>query len=299
MLPHRRRPVLLALTALAPLTLLACADPSPDPPPVAEAEGVRNAAGSLHVMERPFERGERIERIVSLVPSATEVIVALGAGDRLVGRTDFDTASALAALPSVGGGLGPSIEVLLSLEPDLVIRFGGDTDLATPGRLDDLDIPHLAVIPERVQDVRDMIGDLGALLGRAEAADSIVSHIDRELARVMATAAGLPPVRTAFLLGGSPPWAAGPDTYVGELIALAGGDNVFGDLGRPWSGVSPESLLARRVDVVLMLEGARLDPRLAQRLTVRHVALVVQLPGPRVHEAALAIARALHPEAFR
>lgn len=257
------------------------------------ADSLRDASGLLHAVGAPPRR------IVSLVPSATETLLALGAGDLLVGRTDYDTLAALAGLPSVGGGLGPSLETLLALEPDLVIRFHGETDLETPRRLADLGIEHFAVAPETIAQVRTMISDLGLLVGRPDAADSLLAVVDSGLRDVEERIAGLPVVRAAFVLGGTPPWAAGAGSFVGELLELAGGENAFSDLRRPWAGVSPEALLARGLDVVIMLDGADLDPRLEERLVVRHVDPVVRLPGPRLHDSALEIARALHPEAFR
>lgn len=241
---------------------------------------------------------ERPERIVSLVPSATETLIALGRGDRLVARTDFDTASALAGLPSVGGGLHPSREVLLSLDPDLVVRFAGPTDPETASRLDDAGIPHLAVRPERIADVRDMIALLGTVTGAEEAADSILADQTRTLDRIEARIGDAQPVEVAFLVGSSPPWAAGGASFLGDLVERGGGRNVFGDLGRPYAAVSPETIRQRAPDVILVVRGTDVDARLREASRVAEVPAVVQLPGPRLHEAALAIARALHPERF-
>ncbi|HZD06403.1 MAG TPA: helical backbone metal receptor [Longimicrobiales bacterium] len=239
------------------------------------------------------------ERIVSLVPSATRVLLDLGAGDRLVGRTEHDTLAALAALPSVGGGLHPTLEVLLSLEPDLVIRFAGPSDRETPRRLDEVGVTHVAIAPESVADTRRMILMLGRVVDRAGPAEALVAAIDSALADVRTRVAGLEPVRTAWVVGGEPPWVSGPGTYIDELISLAGGENVFRDLGRLWGGVSLEALVARRPDLVLTSEGSRLDPRIGRVLRVRRVSPVVSLPGPDLPRAAREIARALHPGAFR
>lgn len=238
-------------------------------------------------------------RIVSLVPAATQVIRALGAADRLVARTEYDTAADLRHLPSVGGGLGPSIELLVAAEPDLVIRFAAGSDPGTPRALDRAEIPHMAVRPERVVEVRDMITLLGRLTGRTEKADSILDRQQRILDRIRERVQGLPPRAFAFTLGGSPPWVAGPGTYVGELLELAGGRNVFADAGRPWVAVEPETFRDRDPEVVLVPEGGDLDPRLVPEGQVRRVAAEVQLPGPHLDRAALQLARALRPELFR
>jgi len=239
--------------------------------------------------------GDVPERIVSLVPSATAVLLALGAGESLVGRTDFDTARALAHLPSIGVGLQPDLERLLELRPDLVIRFAGPSDETTGERLDRLGVRHVAVRPDRVEDVRGVIRRLGDLTGRRHAADSLLSSLDAALAEVRAAVSGRPPVRTAYLLGGTPPWVAGPGTYIDELIGLAGGVNVFGDLDRLYAPVSPEELVARPVDVLLTARGAKVDRALVRGTPLRELGPGVELPGPALGDAAREVARALHP----
>lgn len=233
-------------------------------------------------------------RVVSLVPSATETILALGAGDALVARTDFDTASALQRLPSVGGGLHPSREALLSLRPDLVVTFEAASDPETPAFLDRIGVAHLSVRPESVAEVREMIRALGDALGRRASADSLDRALGAELQRVRDRVAGHPPVRAAYLLGGTPPWVAGPGSLPADLIRLAGGVNVFDDVGRRYAPVDPETLVGRDIDVLLAGPGTRLDPRLREGLLVRRVSPAVELPGPRLAEAARSVAEALH-----
>jgi iron complex transport system substrate-binding protein len=234
------------------------------------------------------------DRIVSLVPSATRTLMELGAVGRLAGRTRYDTLASLAEVPSVGGGLHPSMERLLSLQPDVVIRFAGDADADTPRRLDELGIPHLAVRPETVADVREMIGTLGSLVDREAAAQGLVQHIDSTLQAIRREARDREPVPTAFVAGGDPPWVAGSGTYVGELIRIAGGRNVFDHLPRPWGSVSPEALVESAPLVLLVARGVSLDPRIIRETRVRELPRSIQLPGPGLPEAARAVARALH-----
>lgn len=267
------------------------ASPGPSNEGAASVRVVDHAGSTVVLDELPA-------RIVSLVPSATETILALGAGDRLVARTDFDTAAAVADLPSVGGGLHPSREVLLSLEPDLVVRFAGPTDPETTSRLDDAGIPHVAVRPERIDDVRDMIALLGTVTGAVEAADSILLEQTRALDRIAARLGNAPRPAVAFLVGSSPPWAAGGASFLGDLVERAGGRNVFSDLGRAYASVSPEAIRQRDPDVILVVRGTEVDPRLRAASRVAEVPSVVQRPGPRLHEAVLALGRVLHPERF-
>jgi iron complex transport system substrate-binding protein len=234
-----------------------------------------------------------VRRVVSLVPSATLTLDAIGARDVLVARTDFDTASWAASLPSVGGGLEPSIETIVALRPDLVIRFGGPQDARTPARLDELGIPHMSIRPDDIEDVFSTIRLLGRVTGRDGAADSLVTRLRRELDAVRQRAEGLPPVRTAYVLGGDPPWVAGPGTYVDEIIRLAGGVNVFSDLGSLYAAVSPEEMVARDIDVVLLQKGSTFDRRLVDGAHIVEVGGALELPGPAVVEAAREVAHAL------
>ena len=250
-----------------------------------------DAAGTRHT----FQAAPR--RIVSLVPSATEALLEMGVANHLAGRTDYDRMPELSGLPSVGGGLQPNLEILVSLDLDLVIRFAGDSDLATAERLTDLGTPHFAVQPDGIDDVLTIIGDLGRIMGESEAADLVLREIRDTLDDVARRVAELPEPRVVYLLGGDPPWVAGPGTYIDELMAVAGGNNVFDDLGPLYAPVSMEALLARELDLILLPEGLAPPPLLAH---VRSAALPasVEIPGPGLGRAARDIARLIHPGAF-
>ena len=248
-----------------------------------------DAAGKTHDLK------QAPTRIVSLVPSASAVLIALAEQDRIVGRTEYDTAQVLTQVPSVGGGLEPNLEVLLSLQPDMVVRFEGPTDRRTPEQLDRAGIPHFSVRPDGIADARHIIVELGDMIGRRRGADSLVTAIDDALATVQAQAAAFPPVRVAFVMGGTPPMVAGPGTFIHELIRLAGGVNVFADLTQLYASVSPEELINRDADVFLVMRGTQLDPRLTRGVRIAEVGDGVQIPGPNLGDAAFEVARALHP----
>ena len=237
-------------------------------------------------------------RIVSLIPSASLTLEALGAGNLLVGRTDYDTTASLAHLPSVGAGLHPSLESLVFLEPDLVIRFAGATDSSTPARLDGMGIPHIGIRPDGIADVRMIIRMLGQVTGRDESADSILADLDEGLADIRRRIEGRPPVRVAYVLGGTPPWVVGAETYIGELLELAGGTNVFEDLGALYGPVSLEEFLVREIDLVLTPEGGEITLPTSE-LILRRVSPDLEIPGPHLARSARELAAILHPEAFR
>lgn len=232
-------------------------------------------------------------RVLSLVPSATLTLGALGAQGLVVARTDHDTASWAQDLPSVGGGLQPNLEAVVAARPDLVIRFAGPQDTRTPAALDQLGIPHLAIRPDRIADVLETIRLLGRATGRDAAADSLARRLRAGLDSVRVSAEGRPPMRVAYVLGGDPPWVAGPGTYIQELLELAGGENAFGDLGSLYASVSVEEFLARRIDLVVTPDAGRLDARVAALSRVVEVGDALELPGPGVVEAARSLAAIL------
>lgn len=253
---------------------------------------IEDASGSSLTFQKPPTR------IVSLVPSATLTLQALGAQSFLVGRTEYDAGSALAHLPSVGGGLEPSLEALVALEPDLVIRFAGESDPSTPKRLDDMGVRHLAVRLDRVADVRALLRELGAVTDLQDRAAELVAEMDAALGEIRRRVQGRPRVRVAYVLGGNPPWVAGPGTFIDELLNTAGGENSFSDLEALYGPVSPEEFLVREIDLLLAPEGGEvLLP--STGIPLVRVSPALELPGPDLAQAAWRLAEILHPEAFR
>jgi iron complex transport system substrate-binding protein len=246
----------------------------------------------------PTSFSEPPGRVVSLVPSATQALRALGVQDRLVGRTEHDTEAELAHLPSVGGGLEPNLEALVLLEPDLVIGFDGESDLTTPERLDDLGIPFHSVRLDRIEDVKILFRELGELFGLQARAEALVAEMEMELADVVHRVSGSPTLKVAYVLGGNPPWVAGPGTFIHELLILAGGENIFADLSVLYGPVSLEEFLVRDMDLILAPEGAEVAlPSNSPRLV--RVPPSYELPGPNLAQTALGLAQIIHPEAFR
>jgi ABC-type Fe3+-hydroxamate transport system substrate-binding protein len=274
----------------------ACSAPGNEAPRVeGRSEAIRIVDGTgvevlLHAPAR---------RIVSLVPSATQTLHAMGRGDVLIGRTDYDTQVWASHLASVGGGLEPNLEAIVALRPDLVVRFAGEQDTRTPARLAELGIPQLAVRPDRIDDIYATATLLGLAIGGVAAADSFASAIRSGLAEASASVRGLPRLRVVYVLGGTPPWVAGAGTYIDEVISLMGGDNVFADLDLLYASVSPEQLRARPVDVVLLSEPGTFDPALTPDARVELVGTALEIPGPGVVDAAYLVAERMHGRKLR
>ena len=227
------------------------------------------------------------------------MLLALEEGGGLAGRTDFDTIAAIRDLPSVGDGLRPDLEQLLMLEPDLVIRFEGQQDAVTGPALDARGIAHLGVRTDRITDVREILLQLGRVMRREPMAHALVDELDRKLAEVRGKVAGRPAVRAAYLLGGDPPWVAGAGTYLGDLLEIAGAENVFADMDRLYGPISLEALLIRNPDVLVVAKGTPVDEQLRAHTPVQEVSASIESPGIGLGDSARELAEALHPEAFR
>jgi iron complex transport system substrate-binding protein len=246
------------------------------------------------------------------VPSLTEIVLALGAVDQLVARTDYDTDPSVIVLPSVGGGLDPNLEALVGLGVDLVLMPGVRDTPALVDRLASLGIEGMVLETETVDDLYGAIAEIGARLARPTRADSLSAAIRTGLDEVRARVAGRPPVAVMYVVWGDPPMTAGPRTFVDEVIRIAGGRNVFDDAAIQWPTVGFEAIVDRAPEVIIWPQGevSEVDrEQIAQRPGWRDVSAVqagrivfvdadlFNRPGPGVVEAARELARRLHPDA--
>lgn len=192
------------------------------------------------------------QRVVSLVPSMTDAIVALNAADRLVGRTRYDTAPEIVDLPSVGGGLDPSLEALIALEPDLVIGWESAEYRGLRARLEAGGIAFHATSIEDTTDVFRSLDELGVLLDLPDRAAILAAGVRESLAAVSAAGLRHPKPTVFYALLGDPPRTAGRRTFVGQLIEVAGGAPAFGEFHDGWPEVSLEAVLAAQPDIVVV-----------------------------------------------
>jgi iron complex transport system substrate-binding protein len=170
-------------------------------------------------------------RIVSLLPSFTQIVVALGAGDRLVGRTQFcPTAGVSPAAVVVGAALDANFEKILSLKPDLVLVKQSMTEQRR--KLEALGLPILDLPTDKIADAFIAVEEIAQRLGLAANGRALTDRLRQELQRVHQAAAGRPPVRALLVIGHAPGelreiYAAAPGTFLDELLALAGGVDVL------------------------------------------------------------------------
>jgi iron complex transport system substrate-binding protein len=248
------------------------------------------------------------QRVISLIPSVTDIIIALGQQHRLVARTDYDLDPALGALPSVGGTIDPSIERITVLAPDLVVVWRSLLVPPATAAVRRLGIPTLALGTETIAELWDTIDSLGAHLGCRASADSLRRAIADTLAAVRSRPRHAAPVSVVYVVGLQPPIAAGPGTFIDDLIGVAGGRNVLADAPTSWPTVAMETLVQRNPDLVIWpVDPAervrpstlRAMPPWATLPAVRagRVLLVdrdlFDRPGPRLGRAARALAASL------
>lgn len=260
------------------------------------------------------------QRIISLIPAVTEMLFALGAGDRVVAVGSFDKYPPdIQKLPRVGALLDPDLERVLSLRPDLVTVYGTQTDFRA--QLERARIPIFVYSHAGLPDVMQTILSLGERIGAREAARALAGGIQTQLRELEARVAGRPRPRTLIVFGRESLslrgiYASGGYGFIHDMVVAAGGDNVFADMKQEAVQATSELIIARRPDVILEL---RADPLSAER-HVKELAAWKQLssvpavrsgrvhivadartvvPGPRVAEGAELIVRILHPEAFK
>jgi len=252
-------------------------------------------------------------RIVSLVPGVTEMLFAIGAADRLVGRTDFcDYPPAARAKPSVGGMVAPSLELLVSLKPDLVIVTSSGNSDDTRMQLERLRLPVYLVDPHGLSDVFRTMERLGDLTDRRARAGALVAGLEGRVRAVATRVAARPRPRVLYVVWPEPLIVPGRGAAVTELIALAGGDSVTAEGPEGYPRYSVEAAVAGAPDVIVLARhGAGVAPyarekweRFAGLPAIRAGRLhavdgdLFHRFGPRVVDALEILARLLHPGAF-
>jgi ABC-type Fe3+-hydroxamate transport system substrate-binding protein len=282
------------LASLVMLAAVACA-----PPERASGAGVDDFGDSIRV-------GPPARRIVSLIPATTEIFFAVGAGDRLVGRTHWDRWPDSAALvPDLGDGIRPNVEAVLAARPDLVVLYASDDNRAAAARLREAGVRTLALRVDSIAEFRRVTRLLGRLVGDSTRGESVVDSVDATLARVRAATRGRERPTVFLRSWKTPLLTIGGGSFLTELLDIAGARNTYAEEPTPSPQVTLEDVMRRDPDVVLASPEARADiladPSWRGLRAVREgrvLALDQELmarPGVRLGEAAVALARLLHP----
>jgi iron complex transport system substrate-binding protein len=292
--------------------------PTNTPAPTATATPapivLKDGAGTEFRLEKPAEK------IISLAPSNTEILFAVGAGKQVIAREDFTNYPEEAAkLPSIGGSMGKyNLEDMVKLQPDLILA----SPLTSAESLQSLKTvtPNVFVLPNPT-DLEGMYQNLvtvGELTGHKAEAEKLVTDLRARAKAVLdkvATATNKPKVFYELdATEPAKPWTSGPGTFVDLLINLAGGQNIGGSLSGAWAQISQEELIVQNPDVILLgdaLYGGITAESVAARPGWNGIQAVkdnrvlpfnddqVSRPGPRMIDGLEALAKAIHPELYK
>ncbi|MBX0328241.1 cobalamin-binding protein [Oscillochloris sp. ZM17-4] len=310
---------------LVALALAACAAaPAAQPPAAAPtsaptAEPAAAAPASIQITDalgRQVSLPAAAQRIVSLAPSVTETLFAVGAGPQVVGDTSYcDYPPDADALPEIGGFSAKtiSVESIVALSPDLVIG-GSAAQAPVAEALAAVGIPTLIFEPKTFEDVYSNIQQIGYVTGHVADAEAVVTTMRERVAKVEATVAGIPAEQrpTVFYeVFDEPLMSAGPGTFIGQMIGLTGAASIFADATEDYPQVSAEAVIDRDPAVILG-PSSHGDKLTAEQVAARpgwenigavragRIYLIdgnmVSRAGPRLADALEAMAAALYPE---
>jgi iron complex transport system substrate-binding protein len=258
------------------------------------------------------------ERVVSLAPSNTEILFALGAGPQVVGRDELsDYPEEAKSLSSVGGSMGDfNTEAIVALEPDLVIAAG----LNPPELVSSLEALGLTVYylenPKTLEELYVNLETVARLTGHEKEAADLVASLRSRVAAVDQKIAGVTEKPLVFYeldaTDPTKPWTSGPGTFIDQLIARAGGVNVGTELESEWAQISSEQLVASNPDIIVLGDAAygtspesvKARPGWDVLTAVKNDQIftfddnLVSRPGPRLVDALEQLAKLLHPELF-
>ena len=252
-------------------------------------------------------------RVVSLAPSVTEILFAVGLDAEVVGVTTFcDYPAQARSKPKIGSST-PNLEAILGLKPDLVV---GNKDFIRPdalAKLEQLKIPVFILAPKAIEEILGHISTVGRLVGHEREARAVVQGLRERLSELRSRMGAARPVRVFYIVNTDPLISVGSGSFIHQMLELAGGENIVGQTSIPYPKVSLEEVLRRDPEVLLFPVGASEGiPEPEQQRwrkwttlsAVAHNRLhqvraeLVNRPGPRAIEGVEAVARALHPGMF-
>jgi iron complex transport system substrate-binding protein len=314
--------IVFSLSLLMLVSLSACAAPaqapavtpapatSPTPAPITLTDGL----GKSFTFDKPYQK------IVSLAPSNTEILFAIGAGSQVVARDSFsDFPEAAQQVKDIGGGWGDvDTEAIVALAPDLVLaaEINATEQVKT---LEDLGLNvYYLSNPKTLDGMYENLRTVARLTGHEAETETLIESLKSRVSAVDAKIAGVTDKPLVFyeLDGSDPnaPWTSGPDTYVDLLLIKAGGANLGNLLDSPWAQISLEKLVTENPDLILLGDavwGGVTPEAVAARAGWDSLADVqndkvfpfddnlISRPGPRMVDGLEQLAKLLHPELFQ
>ena len=255
----------------------------------------------------------KIERIVSLAPNLTEIVYAVGAGDLLVGNTEYcDYPAEAKNVAKIGDTMHPSVERIIALKPQIVLVSTASQLEVFTRQLDQQKTAVYVTNPASLEEILHSITVLGELFGRSEQAASIANDLRKRAGAIEAKISGVKPVSVFYQLSGEPLYTIGRDAYLTDLVRRAGGVSVTADVPGAFPRYSDEAALAARPEAIILPTGGSMgtaNATIAVSLRSSPAALNNRIykinddhlsrPGPRLVDGLEEMARALHPEAFK
>jgi iron complex transport system substrate-binding protein len=259
--------------------------------------------------------GAQARRIISIIPATTEMLFAMGAGDRVIAIGSYDRYPPDAQkLPRVGALIDPNVEQILQMKPDLVVVYGTQTELKR--RLERARIPYYSYVHMGLSDITETMRALGRRVGMETAGNALAARVETQLAGIRERVSTRPRPRTLLVFGRERGSlrnidASGGEGFLHDMLEAAGGIDVLADVHRQSMTMSIEAVLARAPDVIVELRYSPDDintadvsawNRLGSVPAVRNHRVVILtgeefvVPGPRVGDATRKLAAALHPE---
>jgi iron complex transport system substrate-binding protein len=274
-------------------------------PAFSEPITIKDALGRSVTLQTPPKR------IVSLAPSLTEILFALGLDEEIAGVTnacDYPPRAREKAV--IGGAVDPDLERLLKIRPDLILGIKGLHRAGLEGEMDRLHLPLFLTNPASMERILEDIETIGRLTGRLPEADRLTAGMRERIDRIHQRIEGRRRPRVLYVLWNDPLMSVTDSSYIGEMIDLAGGDNIARTEAGGYVRIGMEEVLARDPEVVIFASEMGEGPAAAERdrwrrwdtlSAVKNNRMVVMnsdllhRPGPRVVDALEALAEVLHP----
>ena len=255
----------------------------------------------------------RIDRIVSLAPNLTEIVYAIGAGERLVGDTTYcDYPPAAKNVAKIGDTIHPSIERIVALKPQIVLVSTASQLEAFTKQLDEQKIAVYVTNPGSLEEVFHAIETLGELFGEHDRSASLGADLRKRAGEVEAAVKQVKPVTVFYQVSGEPLYTIGRESYLTDLVRRAGGMSVTADVPGAFPRFSDEAALAARPGAIILSTGGSMgeanstvasslknSPAVLNNRVYKIDGDYLSRPGPRLVDGLEEMARALHPEAFK
>ena len=256
------------------------------------------------------------ERIVSHVPSITEMLFSLGLGERIVGVSDYcDYPEEAKLKPKVGNYFDPSIENIVALNPELVLTDGHSESIK---QLDNLGITYLVIDPKDIDSILKDIELLGKATGIEGRAEKLIKDMKNNISEVLNRVKDSPSVRVLYIIDATDlnnPWTAGPGSFIDSLINMAGGENIAAKAPSAWVQFSIEEIVSSDPEIIILPakhgtaftspELLKTHPAWREITAVKQDRIciidgdLVERTGPRIVQGLEEMAKIIHPEVFK